>query len=515
MDDPNITIEEYIKLEAEKARSHSFPAIVYKDILAPDREISSEPTISPHHKDRIDFEFIISFDESDDEDSIVSYDKNLFSYKLTSVIDLIPDSDNDQVEINISSKEIAIEPSDSVVDTNFDAQSYKFKESFEMNHDIRHKSFIMEDYFTMIKVMIQKRFYEGMPLIFIIKNLYVPFGIPFDPKRFYKDDAYMKNCGGQWRLERIYDRQVHRVHALDFDTLTEEMRGALADRLGETWTWVASGPERKQDVAAGVVQVDQKGLEEGDQARMARLEEEVHGLRESLGEQRVVLDAMRKDFSRFGVDAAKDFKEYMLNQMVSGKDSSNPLMADNLPKIVNGVTRLQALVDKKKVIITEATIRDALRLDDAESIDCLPNEEIFTELSRMGLVMNVDSSTKFYMYPRFLQLLIRAQVGDLSLHSTKYSSPSLTQKMFANMRRIGKGFSRVDTPLSEGMIVAHQDDGVADEGAASVAVDDVPAAVDEPSIPSPTPTTQPPPPSQDLPSTLQVQPISPPSPIAQ
>nr|GEY86594.1 hypothetical protein [Tanacetum cinerariifolium] len=53
-------------------------------------------------------------------------------------------------------------------------------------------------------------------------------------------------------------------------------------------------------------------------------------------------------------------------------------------KKVNDVTRLQALVDKKKVIITEATIRDALRLDDAESIDCLPNEEMFNELSRMG-----------------------------------------------------------------------------------------------------------------------------------
>nr|GEW33307.1 hypothetical protein [Tanacetum cinerariifolium] len=130
---------------------------------------------------------------------------------------------------------------------------------------------------------------------------------------------------------------------------------------------------------------------------------------------------------------------------------------------------LQALVNKKKVIITEATIQEALRLDDAESIDCLPNEEIFTELSRMGyekpstkltfykaffspqwnLVRNVDSSTKFYMYLRFLQLMIRVQVGDLSSHSTKYSSPALTQKVFANMKRVGKGFSRVDTPLFE------------------------------------------------------------------
>nr|GEW52939.1 hypothetical protein [Tanacetum cinerariifolium] len=51
----------------------------------------------------------------------------------------------------------------------------------------------------------------------------------------------------------------------------------------------------------------------------------------------------------------------------------------------NDVTRLQALVDKKKVVVTEAAIRDALHLDDAEGVDCLPNEEIFTALARMGV----------------------------------------------------------------------------------------------------------------------------------
>nr|GEZ01385.1 hypothetical protein [Tanacetum cinerariifolium] len=65
---------------------------------------------------------------------------------------------------------------------------------------------------------------------------------------------------------------------------------------------------------------------------------------------------------------------------------------------------------KRKVIITEDTVRQALHLDDAESIDCLPNEEIFAKLARMGLVRNVDSSSKFYMYPRFLQLMISTQV---------------------------------------------------------------------------------------------------------
>nr|GEY01695.1 hypothetical protein [Tanacetum cinerariifolium] len=249
-------------------------------------------------------------------------------------------------------------------------------------------------------------------------------------------------------------------------------------------------------------------------------------------------------------------------------------------KKVNDVTRLQALVDKKKVVITEASIRDALHLDDAEGVECLPNEEIFTELARIGyekpstkltfykaffssqwkflihtilqcmsakrtswnefsssmasaviylssgrkfnflkyifdrLVRNVDSPTKFYMYPRFQQLMIRKQVGDLSSHSTKYTFPTMTQKVFANMRWLGKGFSEVDTPLFEGMLVAqevgedvdevHVEDvnaaGVVAEGAAS---DDVNAAIDEPSIPLPPPPNPPPQPSQDIPSTSQ------------
>nr|GFC59541.1 hypothetical protein [Tanacetum cinerariifolium] len=50
----------------------------------------------------------------------------------------------------------------------------------------------------------------------------------------------------------------------------------------------------------------------------------------------------------------------------------------------NDVVRLQALIDRKKVIITEDTIRQALRLDDADGVDCLSNEEIFAELARMG-----------------------------------------------------------------------------------------------------------------------------------
>nr|GEY66787.1 hypothetical protein [Tanacetum cinerariifolium] len=65
-------------------------------------------------------------------------------------------------------------------------------------------------------------------------------------------------------------------------------------------------------------------------------------------------------------------------------DTEKPLLKDPEVKQSNDVTRIQALVDKKKVLVTEATIRDTLHLDDAERVDCLPNEEIFTTLSRMG-----------------------------------------------------------------------------------------------------------------------------------
>nr|GEX69727.1 hypothetical protein [Tanacetum cinerariifolium] len=67
-------------------------------------------------------------------------------------------------------------------------------------------------------------------------------------------------------------------------------------------------------------------------------------------------------------------------------------------KSSNDVTRLQALVDKKRVIVNEAAIRDALHLDEAEGVDCLPNEEIFTELARMGYE---KPTTKLTFYKAF------------------------------------------------------------------------------------------------------------------
>nr|GEU50888.1 hypothetical protein [Tanacetum cinerariifolium] len=183
----------------------------------------------------------------------------------------------------------------------------------------------------------------------------------------------------------------------------------------------------------------------------------------------------------------------------------------------NDVVRLQALIDRRKVIITEATIRQALRLDDAESIDCLPKEEIFAKLARMSLVRNVDSPSKFYMYPRFLQLMVNDQLGDLSSHTIKYTSYALKQKVFANMRRVGKGFSGVDTLLFDGMLVPQQ---VQDDVATAVEDEDAANEISvEPTPPSPIPATTPPPQQEFIPSSSHVESTPPPSlhqsPIAQ
>ncbi|GJU29536.1 hypothetical protein Tco_1173125 [Tanacetum coccineum] len=186
---------------------------------------------------------------------------------------------------------------------------------------------------------------------------------------------------------------------------------------------------------------------------------------------------------------------------------------------VNGVRQLQALVDKKKVIITESSIRSDLHLDDAEGTDCLPTATIFEELARMGyekpsqkltfykaffspqwkyfihtitqclsakstawnefsstmasliiclatnqkfnlskyifdaMVKHLDGGVKFLMYPRFLQVFINQQLGDMSHHKKIFVNPFHTKKVFANMKRAGKDFSGRITPLFDTMMV--------------------------------------------------------------
>nr|GEW77203.1 hypothetical protein [Tanacetum cinerariifolium] len=98
-----------------------------------------------------------------------------------------------------------------------------------------------------------------------------------------------------------------------------------------------------------------------------------------------------------------------------------------------------------------------------------------------------------------------------------FSSSMASAVICLSTGQVGKGFSRVDTPLFEGMLVVQEvSEGDADEvnvkdvnagdvvkGDVSVANDEVPTAAEESSIPSPKPPTPPSQPSQDIPFTSQ------------
>ncbi|GJS70178.1 hypothetical protein Tco_0703019 [Tanacetum coccineum] len=129
MDDPNITMEEYIRLEEIKARRRGkvfnwetakygkiwydedvhdlrsveteFPAIVFNDTLTSEATLSCEPMVSSLNDNEIDFR--ISFGKSDDEDYTVIYDEKSFSYKIISVNNLKTDFENDNDKVNMPS----------------------------------------------------------------------------------------------------------------------------------------------------------------------------------------------------------------------------------------------------------------------------------------------------------------------------------------------------------------------------------------------------------------------------
>ncbi|GKC28269.1 hypothetical protein Tco_1035563 [Tanacetum coccineum] len=156
MDDPNITMEEYIRLEKEKARRrgkvynwetamygkiwdnedvHSlryvesefsaivfngtltseatlsceptvnfdkeFPAIVYNDAITSKLDFLTEPTVSPQHIDELNFKDDTSLPECDEKEQNVLHFSDLFPFNIIYLDDSKSDKDNDNDKIDI------------------------------------------------------------------------------------------------------------------------------------------------------------------------------------------------------------------------------------------------------------------------------------------------------------------------------------------------------------------------------------------------------------------------------
>ncbi|GJW96080.1 putative ribonuclease H-like domain-containing protein [Tanacetum coccineum] len=96
-------------------------------------------------------------------------------------------------------------------------------------------------------------------------------------------------------------------------------------------------------------------------------------------------------------------------------------------KTVNGEVQLQALVDGKKIIITESIVRRDLQLEDAEGVDCLPNATIFEQLTLIGYEKISQKLTfyKAFFSPQW-KFLIHTILQCLSSKTTAWNEFSST-----------------------------------------------------------------------------------------
>ncbi|GJQ95471.1 hypothetical protein Tco_0006610 [Tanacetum coccineum] len=141
-----------------------------------------------------------------------------------------------------------------------------------------------------------------------------------------------------------------------------------------------------------------------------------------------------------------------------------------------GLQAISATIDGHEKLITEDSLRRHLKLEDAKGISSLSNEEIIKHLAHIGskkttwdqfssniatsiiclatsrrfnfskfifkaMVKNLDSPHKFLLYPKFIQLLLNKQQRLLLPHTRTYPTPTLTSKLFSNMRRSSMGIT--------------------------------------------------------------------------
>ncbi|GJY18038.1 putative ribonuclease H-like domain-containing protein [Tanacetum coccineum] len=171
-----------------------------------------------------------------------------------------------------------------------------------------------------------------------------------------------------------------------------------------------------------------------------------------------VVDLLTKafDVSRMRLSIRSGRPEWEWATTTASRSRGGQWLKLMLPVQVNAV---EALVYKKKVIISETSIRSDLKLDDAEGTNCLPTATIFAELERIcakttswnefsstmasviiclainqkfnifdNMVKNLDGGVKILMYPRFVEVFLDKQVEGMSKHKGVCVTPSHTKK---------------------------------------------------------------------------------------
>ncbi|GKE01652.1 hypothetical protein Tco_1389635, partial [Tanacetum coccineum] len=163
-------------LDFFKGFENEFPAIVYNDAITSKSNFLTEPILCLQHIDEFDLKDETSLSKCVEEEQNVLYFNDIFPLNIIYPDDLKSDKDNDDNEI------------DMIQSSGGNENTQGSNKLLEASHDKINKVFIMKSFVMELNVNIVAWNYLVNGMLFnLIKNLYILFGIPFDPKRYYKD----------------------------------------------------------------------------------------------------------------------------------------------------------------------------------------------------------------------------------------------------------------------------------------------------------------------------------------
>ncbi|GKD09959.1 hypothetical protein Tco_1189644, partial [Tanacetum coccineum] len=188
---PKPTVSYFDDLDFFKDFENEFPAIVYNDAQTSKSDLLTEPILNPQHIDEFNLKDETSLSECDKEEQNILNFNDLFPFNVIYPDELKTntDNDNDKIDIEHSSGYLSVKLLPDVINTDVGAYTHGSNKLLETSHDTSNKFFKTETFVNGLNfnIMTWNHLNKGMSFIFLIKNLYVLFGIPFDPKLFYKD----------------------------------------------------------------------------------------------------------------------------------------------------------------------------------------------------------------------------------------------------------------------------------------------------------------------------------------